>query len=319
MNLKTPTNATPDPSRVYQLSDLNDWTFPGTALAVLGHPIKHSVSPHMHNAALQNMGQTQLPFQDWKYFKFEIHPDDLPEALRLMHEKKFRGINLTIPHKVDAVDLVVKIDDDAKRMGAVNTLFNESADGFSGYNSDGFGMETAITRNLDTSLKDATIILLGAGGAARAAAVQCLISGCKQLFIGNRNQERLQGLLDILQPIVQNEPDRLTGFDLSHVPDSLPRNALIINATSLGLKEEDPAPIELDSFEASCKVYDMVYSTKTKLQQAAESKGMAVADGLSMLIWQGARALEIWSGTSVPAQSMMTAACHAMNIPPRNA
>lgn len=318
MNLKTPTDDTPSPSRIYQLSDLNTWEHGGTALAVLGFPIKHSVSPQMHNAALRCMAQSQLLFQDWQYYKFEIHPDDLREALGLMFEKGFRGINLTIPHKVDAVDMVARIDPHAKQMGAVNTLSNEGGDGFSGYNSDGFGLETALRRNLDVSLQGADVVLLGAGGAARAAAVQCLISGCASLWIGNRNQERLQGLLDILEPIV-GEQQMLKGFDLANPPSELPSVAAIVNATSLGLKEGDPAPVDLSRFDVSSKVYDMIYNLETPLIAQAKQRGMRCADGLSMLVWQGVRSLEIWSQAAVPAQAMMTEACKTMNFAQRDA
>lgn len=317
MTSKTLTNDTPDASQTYSLSDLSDWKHTGTSLAVLGHPIKHSVSPQMHNAALLNMAQTQQIYQDWRYFKFDVHPDELPEALELFKAKQFRGINLTIPHKVQAVELVSKVDAAAARMGAVNTLSLESEAGYVGYNSDGYGLESALKRTLEVDMAGATIVLLGAGGAARAAAVQCLLSGCQQLWIGNRNQERLSALLDILRPIAK--PEQLQSFDLSQPPAELPRSATIINATSLGLQLDDPQPIDLTFFDSQCSVYDMIYKPRTALLNQAESLGMVHADGLSMLVWQGVKSLSIWSQTTVPAQTMMLAACHALNLESRDA
>jgi len=317
MSLKKPISDAPDSRGTYQFSDLKNWEFTGTALAVIGFPVEHSISPQMHNAALQCMAQTQITFADWRYFKFAIHPDDVSAALNLMHEKKFRGVNLTIPHKVDVVNRLTYLDTVAQQMGAVNTLCNERDTGFTGYNTDGWGMATAIERTLGVELAGSTVIVLGAGGAARAAAIQCLHSGCAELWVGNRNQDRLQGLLHILQPLVHSG-QQLTGFDLARLPAGLSRKAIVINATALGLQPDDPTPIDLSKMDAGCRVYDMIYNRVTPLIAQAQKLGMPHADGLSMLVWQGVRALEIWSGAAVPAQVMMTAACNAMKIKSRD-
>src|SRR5947208_10153010 len=95
---------------IYTLSDLETWSRPGTSLAVLGHPIKHSISPPMHNAALAELARTDPRFADWRYFRFEVHPDDLPRALARLHEKNFHGVNLTVPHKIIAFDRAPQID-----------------------------------------------------------------------------------------------------------------------------------------------------------------------------------------------------------------
>ena len=112
--------ASADP--VFTLADLETWSFPGTALAVLGHPIKHSISPVMHNAALAELARSDKRYASWKYFRFDIPPEDLPRALELLRGKNFRGLNLTVPHKVIAFDLIAAIDPAAKPIGAVNTL-----------------------------------------------------------------------------------------------------------------------------------------------------------------------------------------------------
>src|SRR5690606_17802602 len=107
---------------VFTLRDLETWARPGTSLAVLGHPIKHSISPAMHNAALSDLAARDPAYSDWRYFRFDIPPEDLARALELLHAKRFLGINLTVPHKVIAVDQVARIDPAAKPVGAVNTL-----------------------------------------------------------------------------------------------------------------------------------------------------------------------------------------------------
>lgn len=309
-------NTYDDPDRVRALDELNDWNFRGTALAVLGSPIAHSVSPSMHNAALNLMGQTQQLFLGWRYFKFDTPPEILPRALEQLHAAGFQGVNLTIPHKVQAVDLVVEIDPGAKLSGAVNTLLRRE-NGWAGFNTDGYGLAQALRRELGVELAGATVIMLGAGGAARAAAVQCLESGVEALWIGNRNQERLAGLIDLLKEAPGSE--RVRGFDLANPPKGLPRDAVIVNATSLGLKLDDPAPIDLALFSQNAKVYDMTYGVDNELARQAKAHELPYADGLSMLVWQGARSLEIWTGTTVPAQAMMDGACHVKGYAPRRA
>lgn len=307
----------PDTNRTYQLDDLHKWDFDGTALAVLGHPVSHSLSPAMHNAALQVMSQLQPAFAKWKYFRFEVPPEALEEALPLFAGKRFLGLNLTVPHKVEAVPLVDAIDPDARAMGAVNTLLNRGDKGWHGYNSDGFGLQTAIQRSFEVSLRDSDIILLGAGGAARAAAMQCLLCDCKTLWIGNRSQQRLDELLAILRPY--DRANRVCAFTPPHPPDALPRGGIIVNATVLGLKADDPAPLCLDPIGPGWKIYDMTYGVRNQLSQQAEAHGLDYADGLSMLVWQGVRSLHIWSGQQPPAQAMMRAACLAKGVPIRHA
>ena len=165
-NLKSKT----ENSTVFTLADLAAWSRPGTSLAVLGHPIKHSISPPMHNAALAELARAHPRFTDWQYVRFEIHPADLPRALDLLHAKQFRGVNLTVPHKIIAFDRVAEIDPAARPVGAVNTL-RWTERGWHGFNTDGYGLAAAVRETLDLDLTGAPIVLLGAGGAARGAAV----------------------------------------------------------------------------------------------------------------------------------------------------
>ncbi len=302
----------PDTDNVYLLTDLENWKFEGVSLAVIGHPIAHSVSPAMHNAALSLMSDDDSRFTNWRYFKFDILPEDLSSALPLFYKKNFVGLNLTLPHKVEAVPLIAKVDPAAQHVGAVNTLHWQD-DGYHGYNTDGYGFEKAIQQDLDTELKEATVILLGAGGAGRSAAVQCLEGECVVLWIGNRNQERLAALLNSLG--THRSFSKVAGFTLSSPPPDLPETGLLINATSLGLQKEDPSPIDLDRFDQSLKIYDLIYKpADTALLRDAASRGMKGAHGLTMLVWQGARSLEIWSETSVPTEAMMSAARKALSL-----
>ncbi len=302
--------ASADP--ILTLSDLEAWSRPGTALAVLGHPIKHSVSPAMHNAALAELAQTDPRFADWNYVRFDIHPDDLPRALELLHARRFHGVNLTVPHKIIAFDRVAAIDPAARPVGAVNTIRWTPA-GWQGFNTDGYGLAAAVRETLGRTLAGTRIILLGAGGAARGAAVECLQQGCASLAIANRTQENLDTLLALLAPLAGGIPVR--GFAPSAPPADLPAGALVINATSAGLRDTDPLPVALESLPRPAAVFDMIYNPPaTALLQSASHLGLPNANGLAMLVHQGARALEIWTGIAAVrlAPAMGNAARAAM-------
>jgi len=294
----------------YRLEDLETIEFSGTSLAVVGHPIRHSISPVMHNAALAKLSARDARFKDWTYYRFDIHPEQLAEALTLFHEQNFRGLNLTIPHKVQVLDLIEKVTSEAKSMGAVNTLVREEA-GYFGLNTDGCGLERGLEIDLGLTFKVTATMILGAGGAARAAAVQAILSGCRQLYLGNRSVGRLQELIHTLEKLPEEVV--LQSFSLAALPQDLPDSGVVINATALGLRSGDPAPIDVVQLPAGWKVYDMIYNpSKTPLLTQAEARGLSAANGLSMLVYQGARALEAWTHEAVDADFMEDAARNAL-------
>ncbi len=301
--------------KTYTLDDLKGLEFSGTSLAVVGFPVKHSVSPAMHNAAIAKLRESNSRFGDWSYYRFEIAADDLLEALPLFHAKGFLGLNLTVPHKVIAMDGIKGISADGERMGAVNTLVWDEL-GYDGFNTDGYGIMRGLEVDLGESIKDNSIILLGSGGAARATAVQCLLEGCRKLYVGNRSPERLSDLLGVLAPMPGGAD--VETFALSQLPADLPESGVVINATSLGLKADDAAPIDVSQLPDGWKIYDMIYNpAETTLLKQANACGLPTANGLSMLVHQGAHSLELWSHETVDSHAMMTAACHALNLPPR--
>jgi shikimate dehydrogenase len=264
----------------------------------------------MHNAALRQAAATKPRFADWEYHRFDIAPEALPRALELLHAKRFRGVNLTVPHKVLAVSQVAAIDPAAQPCGAVNTLLWQES-GWRGFNTDGYGLASAIRETLRLELRDASVVLLGAGGAARGAAVQCVQDGCASLVIVNRSRDSLDQLLATIEPIrgattvegVLAKDARATHFE----------GTLVINATSAGLKPDDPTPVDLDQLEDPAAVLDMIYNPpKTKLLQACADRGIPHANGLSMLVHQGAKALEIWTGLpAADTAPTMSSAAHA--------
>ena len=295
---------------VLTLADLDNWSFNGTALAVLGHPIEHSISPPMHNGALADMAHFESRFLHWRYFRFDIPPDDLPTALDRLHAADFFGLNLTVPHKVLAVNHVLEIDPTAEPIGAVNTL-RRSHRGWTGFNTDGYGLATAVSETLGIEISNTPVILLGAGGAARSAAVECLARRCASLHIANRTAANREALLETLRPCAPGIP--ISGFAPESPPRDLPAHALVINATSAGLKATDAPPIDLARLPMPRGVYDMIYNpAQTPLLTAAKAAGLPHANGLAMLVHQGARSLQIWTESTVPIATMQRAALAAM-------
>lgn len=293
---------------VLTLADLESWSRDGTSLAVLGHPIAHSISPAMHNAALAEAAATDRSYATWRYFRFDVPPEDLPRALDLLRTRNFHGVNLTVPHKVIALDHVPHIDPAAQPVGAVNTL-RRSDRGWEGFNTDGYGLAAGIRETLRVELRGAHVILVGAGGAARGAAVECLQRKCASLWVVNRTRENLQRLFESLSALAHGIP--FHGFVPTSPPHDLPANAIVVNATSAGLHESDPPPIDLSTLPRPAGVFDMIYNpAETRLLRQAAFLGIPQANGLSMLVHQGAKSLEIWTGLPAKrtAATMMRAA-----------
>ncbi len=329
-----------DDAKVYTLADLRSWENlrPGLppSLAVLGHPVAHSVSPQMHNAALAELAQQHEQLKDWRYFKFDIEPLDakpgnLDQALDTMRAKKFRGINLTIPYKekVMGIEAQERYSEAALAMGAVNTLSAGYQAGWQYYNTDGYGLAQALQRDLDVNLENKFVVILGSGGAARGAAHQCLEGKCSALRIGSRDKKKRQAVLDYIDPLDVLPKGKIDGFDIDQAPvNEWPEDMVLINATSLGLKSDDPIPFDVSFLGKSCRVFDMVYNREgvTKFVSLARAHGLRASDGLGMLVWQGAKSLTIWIEVQEKikiepekiAPTMMTAACNALGLPPRH-
>ena len=294
----------------HTLADLEHWSFPGPALAVVGQPVAHSLSPVMHNAALAALADSRPEFAAWRYFKFDVAPADLKTALGLFHRNRFVGLNLTVPHKALAVSLLDSADDFVRAAGAANTL-SVTTTGWRGTNTDGTGLTVGLREELGVTLTGAHVVLLGAGGAARGAAVACLREGCASLWIGNRTAATLRELVADLQHLAGASP--LHAFDLAQPPAGLPAGSVVINATSLGLASGDASPLDLSRIARPACVYDMVYRPpQTALLRQAQTLGVRHANGLSMLVHQGACSLELWTQAAVPVPIMQAAARSAL-------
>jgi shikimate dehydrogenase len=300
---------------VYDLQDLRRWgKITGESLApirlgVVGDPVAHSLSPRMQKAALEKSGL------EVRYVAFQISPGELAEAFDLFRQHDFIGLNLTLPHKIAALDLVDEVEERAQKIGAINTVVFRDARS-SGWNTDGPGFERAVREVFSVDLRDLRVLLLGAGGGAgRAVACQCALENCERLVLVNRTLAKAQTLARELAPYFSGP--RVLGPEarLEAVPwedlalrGQIARTDLVVNATTLGLKQFDPLPLPHSLLAPHLMIYDLVYKeTRTAFLAAAEESGARSADGLTMLLHQGALAFELWFDRPAPLAAMREA------------
>ena len=297
-------------NHIYTLADLQTWKAinPPIRLGVLGDPVAHSLSPQMQKAALE---ACQI---DMQYGRFQISPGELGEALKLIRALDFVGANLTAPHKIAACAFMHELDANARRVGAVNTIKLKNAK-LRGYNTDGKGFARAIRQEFAIDLRDLRVMILGTGGAARAIAMQCAKENCERLVIINRTVEKANQLAGELReffagPRVLGPVARLQAipWEESSIRFQIAHLDLIVNATPLGLNRSDPSPIPARLLAPHLMIYDTVYGeTRTAFVSAAVEAGARSANGLAMLVHQGALAFEIWFERDAPIEVMRQA------------
>lgn len=283
--------------------------------AVYGQPIRHSASP-----ALQNAGLAALQL-DWRYLAFAVAPGDLRSAIAGAQAMKFIGLNLTVPHKLLALEIVDALDDSARTWGAVNTVRFEALDDSGqwrplgefpgdvpgplrshGFNTDADAITRSLREDLGVEPAGAKVLLLGAGGAGRTAALKLASENVAELFLHNRTASKAEALAVEIRARFPSVNVRV-GYPPGGVD-------FVLNATSLGLKPGDELPLDLGKFpiHRARAVYDMVYRpAETPLLAAAKSAGVRTANGLGMLLYQGAKALELWTGRNAPIEVMREA------------
>ena len=297
---------------IYTLADLENFgrkkLKPPIRLGVLGHPVAHSLSPQMQNAALEKSSL------EMRYARFEIAPGELRPALERLRELDFVGVNLTIPHKIAALEFVDDLDEIARKVGALNTIKFDRGK-LRGFNTDGKGFSRAIREEFSVDLRDLRVLVIGAGGAARAIALQCAKENCERLVIANRDPEKAKRLGEELRaffagPRVLGPVARLqaSSCDDAALRFQVANTDLVVNATPLGLARADPAPIPARLLAPHLMVYDTVYASgPTAFVSSAIDAGARAANGLSMLLHQGALAFEIWFDRAAPIEAMRKA------------
>lgn len=259
--------------------------------AVLGWPVRHSCSPAMHNAAFAALGR------DAVYVACEVSPECLGPAVSGAAALGLRGLNLTVPHKEAVVPWCHRLSDEARRVGAVNTLSFEE-DGVVGHNTDAPGFLRALRTELGIDPPATRALVLGAGGVARAVVTALGDAGARHLAIAARTADRARDLL----AAVGRGPGRVVAWEATAIADALGRADLVVSCLP-------PAAIPpgLDALGPSTAVFDVTYTARTALLVAAERAGARTADGVELLVQQGALALELWTGGAAPVAAMRAA------------
>ncbi|MBE2181588.1 MAG: shikimate dehydrogenase [Chthoniobacterales bacterium] len=282
---------------------------PEMRLAVLGFPVEHSLSPAMQNAALEAAGS------DIRYGKILCPAENLAEAVGFARQAGFLGLNLTIPHKFEALQLCTELDDTARQLGAVNTLLFDGSR-TAGFNTDGPGLVRAIRDVFSFDLRDLRVMILGAGGGAgSAAALQCALEKCPRLVLVNRTEDKARDVARRAAALLHTDrlegpENRVTVIPLENAAlgEQLARTDLVVNASSLGMKRTDPRLVPAALITPDLMVFDMIYRPAvTRLLEDAQAAGARTANGLSMLLHQGALSLEIWLNRPAPLDAMRAA------------
>jgi shikimate dehydrogenase len=271
-------------------------------LGIFGWPVAHSKSPHMHESAARALGIAL------RYERFEVPPDDLAEAVQREHDATIDGYNLTVPHKVAIMELIDEVAPEARAIGAVNTVARLEGR-YVGHNTDAPGLVRSL-QEAGVQICNARVVVLGAGGAARAAVVGLSSAGADEIAVLSRRPEQSEALTQSLGVEVSCD---LEAAPLSEASWYFETATLLVQATSATL-ESNPSALQfaaslpIDALPANAVVVDMVYDPlKTSVLARAEERGLAIVDGLGMLLHQGAIAFEMWTGFEPPLDVMRSA------------
>jgi shikimate dehydrogenase len=274
-------------------------------IGVFGHPVAENPTVVMHEAAFAALGLK------WRYLTIEVLPDDLENAMKGIRAFNMKGINLTIPHKVNVLKYLDEIKPDAALMGAVNTVIN--VDGrLIGENTDGKGFMRSLTRDAKFDPSGKKAVVLGAGGAARSICVELALAGIRTISIVNRNTDRGESLTSLINTKTSSEAHFIRwepGYELPKDTD------VLINATSVGLAPDihHKPDISYDSITGTMVVCDVIPAPATPFLRESEKRGAKILDGLGMLVYQGAIGFKLWTGMDAPVEVMHHALSRAFN------
>jgi len=269
------------------------------SLAVIGNPISHSLSPLLHNTALRDL---DLPFF---YSALEVEPDKLGELCQKLKLFNYRGINVTVPYKVDIIPFMDELDSFAKQVGAVNTVLVQKDGSLKGYNTDGDGFLDSIRHAYGEEAAGKKVVFIGAGGAVRGVAFRLAAEKPESITIVNRSVEKADAIRDEM-----HEAGYSNVFSASMKDETLQdicNNAdWIINGTSIGLKADDPDILPAACFREGQLAFDMIYNpAETKFLKTALEQRARPLNGLGMLVFQAAKSFNLWTGEKMPVDLVM--------------
>ena len=286
---------------------MGELNFKQELVGCYGYPVAENPTQAMIEPAFRAMGL------DWRYLTLEVRPEGLKAAVEAARVFGFQGFNCTIPHKVEVIQYLDRLGESAELMGAVNCVVNRDGK-LVGENTDGKGFVASLEEIDDPAGK--SVVIFGAGGAARAISVEMALAGANRISIVNRSEDRGQELTALLNDKVKDRcPDLESNFVLWNGNFQIPSDTdIVINATSIGLYPDVDAKLALDSntLTSNMIVADVIPNPpKTKLVKLAASKGCHVIDGLKMLVGQGVIGIEYWTGR-IPDASVMRAGLEAV-------
>ncbi|HOR86258.1 MAG TPA: shikimate dehydrogenase [Bacillota bacterium] len=264
-------------------------------IGLLGYPVKHSISPQIHNTAFEALNL------DYAYMAFEVEEVFLKEAVSAFRALNTTGFNVTMPYKKKVFELLDEVSEDVGIIGSVNTVKNKNGR-LIGHNTDGKGFVKAL-RETGADIRDKKIVIVGAGGAARAIAIQSAFDGAGEVVIFNRTLSAAGEIADAINCKIPDSKGRALGINEEVLKEELKNAAVLVNCTSMGMKSAAdksvvtaPGTLHRDLFVA-----DIVYDPpKTRFLSIAEEAGCKTMNGLGMLLWQGAIAFKIWTGYNMP-------------------
>lgn len=269
-----------------------------TLCALLGHPVAHSASPRMQNAAFAALGL------DWVYVPWAVPPAAFPKTLETLRAlENFGGANITIPHKEAALESMDELSPEARYIRAVNTIVPREGI-LVGHNTDGEGFVSSLREEAGEEPRGKRVGLVGAGGGAKAVAYALARAGVAELRVFNRSQERARSLVGHLETLFQDL--EILALGLQHLqPDILGQLDVLVNATPVGMEPSDPPLFDYGIVPEKLFVCDLIYRpSETPLLAAARARGCRILNGFGMLLYQGVRAFELWTGRKAPVSIM---------------
>lgn len=268
-------------------------------LVVIGDPIEHSLSPLMHNIALKELGLEK----EFHYEKLRIKADELADFIESIRKGEIAGASITMPHKVNIIQYLDELTKEAELMGAVNTLYKKNGKVI-GHNTDGFGCLNSLKEN-DVNVKGKKIVIMGAGGAARAIVFTLALNDVHEIVILNRTVGKAE---ELTRKVKEKTGVISKAGSLEKIKEELRDAEILINCTSVGMKGEEGTLVTSEMLYPSLVVMDVVYNPlKTRLIEEAEEAGCKTVNGAGMLVHQGAIGFEIWTGKKPPIKVMQKA------------
>lgn len=267
-----------------------------TFMGLLGTPVKHSKSPVIHNSSFEALGL------DYVYLAFEVEEENLKETLTSLKVLGAKGGNITMPFKETVIEYLDEISEEARIIGSVNTFKIDEKGKITGYNTDGKGFIKALEEK-GVEFKGKKVVIVGAGGAAKAIAIQLAYDGIGELVVFNRTLENAELIVENINKNIPNCRGRAEIMDETKLVYEINNSAILINCTSLGMKDTLDKSIisSSDQLPKDIFIADIIYDPdQTKLLKMAKEAGVKHMNGLMMLIWQGAIAFKIWTGLDMP-------------------